>query len=207
MKNENYTKLIEDDEEFERQEVWLEECQDMFINLDIQGKKHLETLAQEKDDQQDKDLPRKQAENIDVSENNGEQGEKINLATSVQQGNKDSSDPSKKKDDIHNNGLQNQSKENSACGFTMQKPKMPKFSGDVRDYAIFRADFKHAIESRYSKRDAITFIRTCLQGKLLDLIKGIGTDYTAAWEYLDSIYGDSRVVSDTVTHIFWLKCR
>ena len=54
------------------------------------------------------------------------------------------------------------------------------------------------IESKYSTRDAITFLRMCLQGKPLELIKGIGTDYTAAWEYLDSIYGDPRVVSDTI---------
>ena len=31
---------------------------------------------------------------------------------------------------------------------------MPKFSGDVREYAIFRSDFKHAFEARYSKWDA-----------------------------------------------------
>ena len=31
------------------------------------------------------------------------------------------------------------------------------------------------------------------------MIKGIGTDYKAAWEYLDSIYGDPRFVSDTIT--------
>ena len=68
-----------------------------------------------------------------------------------------------------------------------------------RDYAIFRADFKHAIESKYSKRDAITFLRTCLQDKPLELIKGIGQDYDAAWDYLDSIYGDPRFVSDTIT--------
>ena len=29
-------------------------------------------------------------------------------------------------------------------------------------------------------------------------IKGIGSDYDAAWDYLDSIYGDPRFVSDTV---------
>ena len=86
-----------------------------------------------------------------------------------------------------------------ACGFKMEKPKMPKFTGDVREYAIFRADFKHAIESRYSKRDSITFLRACLQKQPLDLIKGIGSDYNAAWDYLDSIYGDPRFVSDTVT--------
>ena len=38
------------------------------------------------------------------------------------------------------------------CGFKMEKPKMPRFSGDVREYSIFRDDFKHAIESR----DAMT---------------------------------------------------
>lgn len=75
---------------------------------------------------------------------------------------------------------------------------MPKFYGDARECAIFRADFKHAIESRYSKRDTITFLCTCLQGKLLERIKVIRSDYDAAWEYLDSIYGDARVVLDTV---------
>ena len=34
------------------------------------------------------------------------------------------------------------------CGFKMEKPKMPKFSGHVREYAIFRADFKHAMKRR-----------------------------------------------------------
>ena len=77
---------------------------------------------------------------------------------------------------------------------------MPKYSGDVREYARFRSDFKHVIEARYSKRDAIRFLRTCLQtrGKPLDLVKGIGSDYDAAWEYLDSIYGDPRFVSDSI---------
>ena len=50
----------------------------------------------------------------------------------------------------------------TACGFKMEKPKMPKFTGDFREYAIFRADFKHTIEPRYSKRDSITFLRASL---------------------------------------------
>ena len=54
-------------------------------------------------------------------------------------------------------------------------------------------------ESKYSKRDAITFLRTFLQDKPLELIKGIRQDYDAAWDYLDSIYGDPRFVSDTIT--------
>ena len=38
--------------------------------------------------------------------------------------------------------------EKETCSFKMEKPKMPKFSGDVREYAIFRSDFKHAIDAR-----------------------------------------------------------
>ena len=34
---------------------------------------------------------------------------------------------------------------------TKETSKMPKFCGDVRDYAIFRAYFKHAIEVRFWK--------------------------------------------------------
>ena len=87
----------------------------------------------------------------------------------------------------------------SICGFKIEKPKLPKFSGDVREYAVLNEDFRHVIESKYSKRNAITFLWTQLQGNPLELIKGIGNDYDAAWEYLDSIYGDPRVVSDTLT--------
>jgi hypothetical protein len=35
--------------------------------------------------------------------------------------------------------------------------------------------------------------------KPLEPIKGIGADYDGAWQYLDSIYGDPRYVSDQVT--------
>ena len=38
-------------------------------------------------------------------------------------------------------------------------------------------------------------LRTCLKEKPLELIKGIGSDYNAAWEYLE----DPRFVSDTIT--------
>ena len=50
-----------------------------------------------------------------------------------------------------------------------------------------------------SKRDAITLLRACFSDKPPELIKGLGSDYDAAWEYLDAFYGDPRFVSDTVT--------
>lgn len=44
-----------------------------------------------------------------------------------------------------------------ACAFKIEKPKMPTFQGDIREYTTFRSDFKHIIGSRYNNdRDAIT---------------------------------------------------
>ena len=83
--------------------------------------------------------------------------------------------------------------------FQIEKPKMPKFASDVREYETFGADFKHLVECRYNKRDSITILRSSLQGIPLEMIKGIGQDYKAAWGYLDSVYGDARFVADVIT--------
>ena len=82
---------------------------------------------------------------------------------------------------------------------THERPKLPNFYGDVRQYFIFKADFQHAVQSRCSERDAITILRSCLGPEPVKLIEGIVSDLEAAWMYLDQNYGDPRVVSDTVT--------
>lgn len=48
----------------------------------------------------------------------------------------------------------NTSQENSnklICELKQEKPGMPCFSGDVCDYIIFPANFRHAVNSRYRK--------------------------------------------------------
>ena len=55
----------------------------------------------------------------------------------------------------------------------------------MREYAKLQSDFKHAIEARYTKRDAITMLSTCLKDKPLEVIKGICSDYEVVWRYLD----------------------
>jgi hypothetical protein len=58
--------------------------------------------------------------------------------------------------------------------------------------------FSKRILNTRSSPDIASELRTCLKERPLELIKGIGSDYDAAWEYLDSIYGDVRFVSDTI---------
>ena len=42
VKHENYSKLIEDDEEFEVQEGWKEKCQETFMEMEIKAKIYLD---------------------------------------------------------------------------------------------------------------------------------------------------------------------
>jgi len=66
-------------------------------------------------------------------------------------------------------------------------------------YFIFKGDFQHAVEKRYSEREPITILRSCLGPEPAKLVGGISTDLKAAWNYLDQNYGDLRIVSNVVT--------
>ena len=208
--HEAYTQLIVEDEVFEQEEAWLEECQDFLLEIEMQavdyanlatnnGKSNVENGSVAPPAEQIAMLSKGNVEEIqDSALTNGAAaenfGEGPNMETALTQ------------ESVHVSGNGHSidantpvSSASTSCGFKMEKPKMPRFAGDVREYAIFRSDFRHAVDSRFSKRDAISLLRTSLHGKALELIKGIGTDYDAAWSYLDSVYGDPRFVADTVT--------
>lgn len=232
MKHDEYANLIVEDEDFETEEQWLEDCQNNFLKLDIDAKRYIEEVSAKNSEN-----------NVEINEQkaSGMLGmQNLDSASNLNPANTGDSQPSTSRENssviespqaslvntkeetvvsspstsilskpeqsqgqiVLQSEIDSQVRTVSGtkpCGFQMEKPKLPKFSGDVREYVIFRADFKHAIESRYAKRDAITLLRTCLKDKPLELIKGIGSDYDAAWEYLDSIYGDPRFVADTIT--------
>ena len=217
-KHDEYTSLIENDEEFAEQESWLEECQGNFLTLETESKTYIESKNEIEQSNKveacindasvveactsnanvvmpmDGENSMQNSDGISTIPNMHEIGSAIDTINTLP-----AAQASNPVNEISPVSHANEQSMNQTCGFKMEKPKMPKFSGDVREYAIFRADFKHTIETRYSKRDAMTILRTCLVGRPLELIKGIGSDYDAAWEYLDSVYGDPRYVSDTIT--------
>ena len=55
------------------------------------------------------------------------------------------------------------------------------------------------MKTRYSKRDTITLLRASIRGEPLKLIKGIGQDYDADWENLNSIHRDPWFIADMIT--------
>lgn len=240
LKHEEYPILIQD-EAFEQEEKWLEECKDFYPQMEISAKDYSKMKLASKGEKSglgngksasdngtsvmeseksvlesgtsELESGAKDSESVIEMEitkqagNSAAQGKEISIEGPAANGTETGSgiEHPTPEENTEGNGIacNNRTKHknsvNVSCGFKMEKPKMPRFAGDVRDYAIFRSNFKHAVDSRYSKRDAISFLRTSLQGRPLDLIKGIGTDYDATWSYLDSVYGHPRFVADTIT--------
>lgn len=46
VKHEKYTQMIADDETFEKEEKWLEECQDFYLEMEISPKDHSKAASE-----------------------------------------------------------------------------------------------------------------------------------------------------------------
>ena len=218
-KHEDFAGMLEDDEAFRTEEEWMEECQEVYLSLEGAARDHTKAALKAQQPEMHKATPPTPAAEQTDAET---AGSVVNLekdATTDTANYKaeksivDIQSPSTNLKATTNTlpapevnspttsqSCQKQTDaDETACGFKVEKPKMPQFSGDVREYITFRSDFRHIVESRYGKRDAVALLRTSLNGKPLELIRGIGKDYDTAWDYLDSIYGDPRYVADTVT--------
>ncbi|PFX16886.1 hypothetical protein AWC38_SpisGene18824 [Stylophora pistillata] len=181
-KHEEYARMIDDDEQFEEAESWMPKFQENILRQEIKANMYLDSLLKTKEKLKENRGQHEigiSATQLSQPSNSGPiKGGENTIPTGPVVINSDTHGS------VNDGGIQGVTPSDSSCNFKIEKPKLPKFSGDVREYL---------------HRDAITFLRSCLKGKPLDLIKGIGTDYKAAWEYLDTIYGDARFVSDTIT--------
>lgn len=66
VKHENFSKMIDDDEEFETEEGWMAECQETFMDLEMKAKLHIESINDKgKGPIQTKDLVKDKNKSID----------------------------------------------------------------------------------------------------------------------------------------------
>ncbi|XP_063960332.1 uncharacterized protein LOC129280086 [Lytechinus pictus] len=184
-RHESFSELIEDDDEYDMEERWMDECQQSFLSHQISFRDYCKGETEKNVSRQ---KLRKQMTNEQPSDDNSE-ASSDETASNAQQ------------DGSHTQSLQIRNVQKRVGSmFKMEKPKMPTFNGNVRDYCIFKADFQHALGEVFDERDALMILRSCLQGKPLQMIQGIGRDFKAAWEQLDMVYGDPRLVADAIIH-------
>ena len=219
-----HEELVEkiDDEEYAKEEKWIEEIREKTLTLKFRAKDYIlklkEAQATQNKSKENQEIAKSNQIHI-TQENTQENGNTVTTEDQTNAPNADDNSQGVELIEENQNSVQGHleptpepevenlkvDNETNSCAFKEEKPKLPKFKGHVRDYFVFRADFKHVVESRYSERDVITILRASLEGKPLELIKGIGCDYKAAWDYLDSIYGDPRFIAYTTQDISKFK--
>ena len=192
QKHEKYTEFIEDDAAFETEEKWLEVCQQQFLSLKARAKGCLEEINKA-------NSPKLKVNNTDVA--SSKQTEEINSEKGIVILEAPQEDSTQVETQQVSQNTLAQDDISEKCAFGIEKPRMPNFTGDLCEYATFKSDFEHIIGSKYSNRDAIALLLNALTEKPLEMRKGIGSHYNAAWDYLDSVYGDPRFVSDTITQL------
>ena len=81
----------------------------------------------------------------------------------------------------------------------IQKMQPPSFSGNIRTFATFRADFKMIIESNYSNKEHQVYIlkENCLHGEAKRIVENIG-DIDKIWERLRNKYRDNIEIVNTI---------
>ena len=151
-RHEEYAVLL-DDEEFQEAEMWMQTCTSEYVACSIQCHDYVNM----KND--DKGIDN---HNIVVNESSTVSDD----ASNVTEGSVELTKPSTStQNESYPNETQSHKVTKSISSpkksFTVkhEKAKLPIFSGNVRQYFIFKSDFKHAVEAQYSERNTLAVFK------------------------------------------------
>ena len=81
----------------------------------------------------------------------------------------------------------------------IHKISMPTFSGKIREYPKFKADFVKYIMPNMTDDDAASYIlASCLSEEPREKVRNVDDDVKKMWQRLDEIYGDPSLVTDLI---------
>ena len=86
----------------------------------------------------------------------------------------------------------------AANKFRMERMKMPKFDGNIREYSKFKSDFTKQVLPQLPESSAAYVLTTCLEGNPLDIAKTVDDDIKMIWNRLDEIYGRPSKLTDVI---------
>ena len=81
---------------------------------------------------------------------------------------------------------------------SLEKIKLPKFDGEIREYPQFKRDFQRHVEPTLDKGDVSYVLRSCLGKEPYETVKSVDDDINEMWKRLDDKYGDPAKVADVI---------
>ena len=80
----------------------------------------------------------------------------------------------------------------------LEKIKLPKFDGEIREYPQFKRDFQRHVKPTLDKGDVSYVLRSCLGKEPYETVKSVDDDINEMWKRLDDKYGDPAKVADVI---------
>ena len=81
---------------------------------------------------------------------------------------------------------------------SLEKIKLPKFDGEIREYPQFKRDFQRHVEPTLDKGDVSYVLRSCLGKEPYETVKSVDDDINEMWKRLDDKYGDPAKVAEVI---------
>lgn len=75
---------------------------------------------------------------------------------------------------------------------------IPQFSGSLRDYPQFKAEFKDIVESRSGSNAALIYLKGAVPSTARKQISPCAT-MKEAWQVLEDQYGDEQLITAEIT--------
>ena len=89
-------------------------------------------------------------------------------------------------------------KEVKQSGIKLEKVRFRQFSGDIRQYPKFKAEFKKHLQPLCNSNEIAFVLRSHLSDSIYYDIENLGDDIDKIWERLDRKYGDKGKLVDSI---------
>ena len=94
----------------------------------------------------------------------------------------------------------------SSSSFRLEKTPLPRFDGNIRNYAQFKSDFNKMILPTINLKEAAFVLRQCVSDAVKDYVRSCDDDVTKMFERLDVKYGEpSKLIESILYEIHKLK--
>ena len=80
----------------------------------------------------------------------------------------------------------------------LEKIRMPRFDGDLREYPTFKRDFQKQVMPHLTEDTAPYTLRSCLGKEPLSQVKSVDDDIRDMWKRLDEKYRDPARVANAI---------
>ena len=142
QKYEELIALICDDEQYEKEKQWMTHCLEEFLRQEFQTQDYLKKRKDSEKVTTDRENDHSTEQNLSFAESNPAHAEPDTGQNHVHGGDSHELPAANQNENILINVNENANSISalnaiSECSFKVEKPKLPRFSGNIREYAMF----------------------------------------------------------------------